>query len=74
VQHQIKSRLPELNGELPALTKLCEKLAITGSFRRVEMRLTTMLYLSESPRNKGKTWTALFEMSGQFLTETETED
>jgi len=74
VQHQIRSRLPELNGEMSRLTNLCEKLALTGSFRRVEMRLTTMLYLSQSPRNKGKSWTDLFEMSGEFLTENDMED
>ena len=74
VDHQVKSRLPELNGEFKQVAGLCEKLAITGSFRRVEMRLTTMLYLSESPRNKDKSWAELFEMAGAFLNESETED
>lgn len=75
VEHQIKSRLGDtINGELPALRKQCEQLALTGSFRRVEMRLATMLYLAAGARNKGKTWCELFEQSGQFLTETETDD
>ncbi len=73
VQHQIKARLPELNGELPRLTNLCEKLALTGSFRRVEMRLATMLYLHESARNKDTSWCELFEQSAAFLTEQEDE-
>ena len=67
VEHQIQSRLPQINGEMPALTKLCEQLAMTGSFRRVEMHLATMLYLSENPRNKGKSWVELFDQSGAFL-------
>jgi DNA transposition AAA+ family ATPase len=74
VEHQIKSRLPELNGEFKSIASLCEKLALTGSFRRVEMRLTTMLYLAESPRNKDKRWAELFEMAGAFLNEAEPED
>jgi DNA transposition AAA+ family ATPase len=74
VEHQVKSRLPDLNGEFKQIAGLCEKLAITGSFRRVEMRLTTMLYLSESPRNQGKRWAELFEMAGAFLNESEPEE
>lgn len=74
VEHQIRSRLPALNGEEPRILRLCEALASRGSFRRVEMRLTTMLYLSESPANAGKTWENLFEQAGNFLTETETDD
>ena len=74
VEHQIRSRLPALNGEEARVIKLCEGLAARGSFRRVEMRLTTMLYLSESPANAGKPWEKLFEDAGNFLTETETDD
>lgn len=69
VSHQIKSRLPELNGEMARLTNLCEKLALTGNFRRVEMRLATMLFLRESVKNRGKSWCDLFEESAAFLTE-----
>lgn len=61
IRHQIKSVLPEVNGELGALAKACEKLAGDGRFRRVEMRLGNMLYLSEAPSNKGKSWCELFE-------------
>ena len=74
VEHQIRSRLPNLNGEEPRILRLCEALASRGSFRRVEMRLATMLYLSESPANAGKTWENLFEQAGNFLTETENDD
>ena len=74
VEHQIKSRLPELNGEFKQVASLCEKLATHGSFRRVEMRLATMLYLSESPRNKDRSWAELFDMAGEFLNAAETEE
>ncbi|HAO79529.1 MAG TPA: hypothetical protein DCQ92_11250, partial [Verrucomicrobia subdivision 3 bacterium] len=56
VEHQIKSRLGDVNGEMAGLLTQCEQLAFTGCFRRVEMRLATMLYLSENPCNKGKSW------------------
>lgn len=69
VRHQIKSRLPELNGEGERLTRLCEKLARAGNFRRVEMRLATMLYLSERPKNKNAGWCDLFEQAGEWLKE-----
>lgn len=71
VQHQIKSRITDLNGETLALTNLCKKLALHGNFRRVEMRLATMLYLSESGRNQGKTWKELFSQSASFEKEGE---
>jgi DNA transposition AAA+ family ATPase len=71
VQHQIKSRISDLNGETLALTNLCEKLALHGNFRRVEMRLATMLCLSESGRNKDKTWKELFSQSAAFEKEGE---
>lgn len=74
VEHQIKARLPELNGEFKTVAARCEKLALAGSFRRVEMRLTTMLYLRESPRAAGKSWTELFDMAGKFLTAAEHEE
>jgi DNA transposition AAA+ family ATPase len=61
IRHQIKSILPEVNGELASLTKQCETLAGDGRFRRVEMRLGNMLYLSEAASNKDKTWCELFE-------------
>ena len=74
VEHQLKNRLPDLNGEEPRLIRLCEGLARRGSFRRVEMRLTTMLYLRDSVANHGKSWADLFEQAGNFLTEIDTED
>lgn len=66
VQHQVKAVLPELNGEGARVVKMCEKLAVNGCFRRVEMRLGTMLYLSEKPSAKDKSWCELFEMAGDF--------
>ena len=74
VQHQIDSRLPQASAEKKQLATLCEKLALTGSFRRVEMQLTTMLYLSESPKTKGKTWCELFDLAGEFLPYTESDN
>ena len=68
VQHQIRSLLPASSGEFSRLTHLCERLAANGSLRRVEMRLGTMLYLSEKPSNKGKSWCDLFEQAGEFST------
>lgn len=61
IQHQIKSVLPELKGELARLTKLCEGLAAGGRFRRVEMRLGAMLAFSETPEGAEKSWCDLFE-------------
>ena len=66
VKHQIKSLLPELNGELPALLNLCAKLAAEKSFRDVEMQLINMADLRDKDRNKGRSWTELFERSSQF--------
>lgn len=68
VRHQIESLLPDLNGQMKPLLNLCTDLAVASNFRRVEARLLTMLYLSESPENKSATWPELFEQSAQFLT------
>ena len=67
VRHQIKSVLPEVNGEFARLTKLCVKVAEGGKFRDVEMLLGTMLYLSEKPDSKNKTWAELFDLAFEFF-------
>jgi DNA transposition AAA+ family ATPase len=73
VEHQIKSRLPKVDGEFKPLAKLCERLALRGSFRRVEMHLATMLFLAVSPRNAGRSWVELFEQASSYLPAIETE-
>jgi DNA transposition AAA+ family ATPase len=66
IKHQIKSMLPELNGEGARLLRLCAQLASGGRFRRVEMRLGTMLYLSGKTGAQGKTWEDLFTQAEKF--------
>lgn len=69
VKHQVKSRLPQLNGEAPRIVKLCEKLAVSGSFRAVENQLAMMAYLHTTPGNKDRAWDDLFEDAGFYLAE-----
>lgn len=68
VEHQVKALLLDLNGEFNGIVSRCESMAMAGNFRRVEMHLTTMRYLHENPRNKGKSWSELFDESSTFLT------
>jgi len=60
IEHQVAALLPEINGELKAVTNLCFKLSEGRKFRDVEMRLNDMADLAESKHNVGKNWRELF--------------
>jgi DNA transposition AAA+ family ATPase len=66
IKHQIKSLLSDLNGEGARVLRLCSGLAAGGRFRRVEMRLGTMLYLSGKSGAQGRSWEDLFTQAEKF--------
>lgn len=66
IKHQIKSMISDLNGEGARVLRLCSQLAAGGRFRRVEMRLGTMLYLSGKSGAQGKSWEELFTQAEKF--------
>lgn len=69
ITHQIKALLPDINGELKAVTNLCFNLSEGRKFRDVEMRLNDMADRAESKVNAGKNWRDLFAQAadGQFV-------
>lgn len=66
IKHQISELIPDANGETNQLVNKCQELIGSGCFRDVEMILGTMIYLSEKPSGKDKSWCQLFDSARAF--------
>lgn len=67
VTHQIRSRIPDIGGEMKALVNRCAKEAVEESPRVVEMRLANMLLLRSVNSNSDTSWIDLYDKTSQFL-------